>query len=373
MANDFDTLHTTISNIEKLADERKDVEMKPPSLGRIYLVIDTNVFLSHLETLEQFLNTTERLSLDVIFIVPGIVVRELDGLKNRTGQQGFFSRRSSLCIKVQVNSETCDSSGSWRRIIDNDDNDGLIVDCCQYFTRRYPNQVGLVSADNNLCIRCASLSLPVLSPSGPQWSSRRLAQDIYGSAVDLAEFPNTRIQYSANSQIKSEETTIDRMDVDQDESISRIDARSSLHLQVVQHFTSLLMELVGQVGGPEIQGNNGKDSLAASKYAPQWRRGGKPYTSWDSSELLEYLDGKRRIKPTEPSLERFLRPPYKEGSRRGQDWSTMDWLVVLNALKELGDNWNEPAIQESLVSLEPHLEFVFAQPMQIGCKYPSRR
>jgi hypothetical protein len=38
----------------------------------------------------------------------------------------------------------------------------------------------------------------------------------------------------------------------------------------------------------------------------------------------------------------------------------------MNALKDLGDKFHDPSIQESLVWLEPHLQVVFAQNLQIG-------
>jgi hypothetical protein len=144
---------------------------------------------------------------------------------------------------------------------------------------------------------------------------------------------------------------VDAMDVV--EPISRGDARNSLHSQVVRLFTALLSELVGQVGGTEIlenQRGGPPTGLAASKYAPQWMKLRTHYTDWDATALLEYLNTQRPTRESSPPLWQFLKKPYTgSGSRRGQDWSSKDWVQALMELKRVGQAWEDDSILESLV------------------------
>jgi hypothetical protein len=103
------------------------------------LVLDTNILLHHLETIEQFIADVESLSLPVMVVIPGIVICELDGFvaslfirsiflnvrrqKNR-GRLAWFARRASQwllrrvkerrTVKGQANEETCKESGNWK-------------------------------------------------------------------------------------------------------------------------------------------------------------------------------------------------------------------------------------------------------------------
>jgi len=138
-----------------------------------------------------------------------------------------------------------------------------------------------------------------------------------------------------------------------------------LHIQVIDHFRRLLVELVGRVGGPEIHQVRRTDGTAASRYAPQWQRQGRHYLEWSVGEVLEYLDHKKKIPATSPRVEVFLSRPYSNrGARRGQDWSRRDWEVALASLGRIGDIWEEASIAESLRVLESHVEGIFAMKMR---------
>jgi hypothetical protein len=155
------------------------------------------------------------------------------------------------------------------------------------------------------------------------------------------------------------------MDIDDDASeviLLPNHALDSLHMQVIEHFTSLLVELVSRVGGPEIRTTAGPQGAAQSRYAPAWTR--KPYLQWSAHDCLEYLSTKKKLPPSNPRLDLFLTMPYAgRGARRGQDWSRRDWEVSLEALATLGHQWQEISIQESLIHLQPHFQGVFATPM----------
>ena len=159
----------------------------------------------------------------------------------------------------------------------------------------------------------------------------------------------------------------DKMEVDDEgtdlpEVLPPSHALDLLHIQVIEHFTSLLVDLVGRVGGPEIHDSYyaSEEGTLASRYAPQWRTQKRPYLEWTTQEALEYLADKKRMKPTSPRLEVFLSRPYLRGARRGQDWSRRDWEVGLGALEAVGEQWEEVSIGESLRVLRGHVDGIFA-------------
>jgi hypothetical protein len=122
----------------------------------------------------------------------------------------------------------------------------------------------------------------------------------------------------------------------------------------------LLADLVGRHGGLAIQ-----PTEKTSIHAPSWQKTKKHFREWDGPLLLEYLGDRRKMETTRPRLDAFLSKPYTRGGRRGQEWSSQDWLVALRALGRLGETWNETSIGESLAVLKPHLEVVFKQRMDI--------
>lgn len=172
----------------------------------------------------------------------------------------------------------------------------------------------------------------------------------------------------------------DMMDVDEDEDdnsqdalwIGRRDARTSLHLQVVEHFTFLLVDLVTLVGKNEI--SDAQKETSISRYAPSWQRNlnRSSIRDWTGLDLLRYLEYKRNKKTSDrredgSKLGAFLSKPYTPGTgaRPGDAWSKEQWLMALREIKSVGDDFGDPAMQESLVWLEPHLGVVFDQKMEI--------
>lgn len=133
-----------------------------------------------------------------------------------------------------------------------------------------------------------------------------------------------------------------------------------LHLQVIDHFSRLLVELVGRVGGDAVRQTT-KDEANLSRHAPRVRH----YTEWDLADCLEYLNKRRPVKMTSPRPEVFLSKPYSHvGARRGQDWSRKDWEVGLGSLKETSVAWEDLSIGESLTVLEPHLNSIFCMKLR---------
>jgi len=173
-----------------------------------------------------------------------------------------------------------------------------------------------------------------------------------------------------------EENDMD-MDVDEDDlTMTLVDARTSLHIQVINHFKTLLAELVICLEKkiPATADGRSMHAPPPSIHAPKMRpRIPKKISEWNIPELLDYLEAtdptfeKIRGHP-HPCLERFLAEPYtpNSGARRGQDWSRQDWVIALGKMKWIGKRWEANcSISESLRDLHPHLETVFGQAVTI--------
>jgi hypothetical protein len=154
----------------------------------------------------------------------------------------------------------------------------------------------------------------------------------------------------------------DSMDVDDDNATEFLlpsHALDSLHIQVIEHFRGLLQGLALRIGGPDLAGG----SASRSSHAPAFMT--KPYYEWTSAQALEYIGLKRKLPSSEPRLDVFMALPYSvRGARRGQDWPRRAWDQALNALAQLGKDWNAGAIVESVSVLPFHCERIFLMPMR---------
>ncbi|KAG7096837.1 hypothetical protein E1B28_004246 [Marasmius oreades] len=367
--------HAALRRFEEIAND--DVEMKAPLSERTrFVVIDTNIVLHHLDSLIQFVDDVEYQKLPVVVIVPNIVTRELDTKKGTS----WFARHASSwllkksrerkVVKGQAMHETDNRHGLPKT------NDDRILRCAIYFN--HIGQTYLYSGDNNLCMMTEPEHIITITPS-PRISSRDIAKLInWDGLVDLDKFAECHRTYSKYSTITSQESTINEdsmmMDVDGevkqselDFIISRADAKTSLHLQIVDHFTALLAELVSRIHGvnPLLV-----DGASLSIHAPKMVRSAamneprnKNYAEWTATELLDHLERRKSVLPAvKPYLGVFLTKPYYgpyTGARRGEDWSTKDWQVSLSGLRQIAKAWGDQYILESLDEVEKwHLQKV---------------
>lgn len=179
--------------------------------------------------------------------------------------------------------------------------------------------------------------------------------------MDPSQFGHYTASYRNASNVTNsgpaddESMNIDDDDLMTSEVLQPSHALDLLHLQVIDHFSRLLVELVGRVGGEEVR-QTSEAEANTSQHAPRRRH----YTEWSSADCLEYLNKHRPVKLSSPRPEVFLSKPYSHfGARRGQDWSRKDWEVGLGSLKETGTAWGDVSIGESLTVLEPHLNGIF--------------
>lgn len=221
-----------------------------------------------------------------------------------------------------------------------------------------------------LKFRCGEGVLTI-SPDRDTFCSRDIAQALFGLEVSRFRFSKYHPVYR-NSSLQliqdDDDDDDDGMDIDDDDSSiprSRLlhpsHALDLLHLQVIEYFTGLLLELVARIAGPEVQTFSQSNSV--SRYAPTFSQ--KSFGTWSALECFDYLDTKKRLPRTSPRVKNFMTRPYEGvGARRGQDWSRGDWDAALKGLGEIGDQWQEGSIIESVPALELHISRVFAMPMR---------
>ena len=138
----------------------------------------------------------------------------------------------------------------------------------------------------------------------------------------------------------------DAMEVDE-EPIRPSHPLDVLHLEVVEHFSLLLLEVVAQVGGPEVPWH-GPQSGRASRHAPGWAKIG--FAEWTPRESVRYLGRKEGLQASQArldKLESFLTYPDKRGGRKGQDWTRSDWEGCVLTLEEIGRRWENEELGES--------------------------
>lgn len=142
-----------------------------------------------------------------------------------------------------------------------------------------------------------------------------------------------------------------------------------LHLQVIDYFTQLLLDLVVIVGVSEVHRFGNSDT--SSQHAPPYTR--KHISLWTASDCIEYLNSKQSspIPNPNPKVEIFLTKPYHRGARRGQDWTRRDWEVALETLGKVGDLWGVGSmVRGSVEAVKFHVTRIFAMPLRptgVGC------
>jgi hypothetical protein len=121
-----------------------------------------------------------------------------------------------------------------------------------------------------------------------------------------------------------------------------------LHLEVVEHFSHLLLAVVDRVGGPEVPWHGPQQGGQVSQHAPSWARIG--FAEWTPRECVRYLGRKEGLRVRQAELdkaENFLTYPDKRGGRKGQDWTRSDWDSCVVTLEALGLSWEDDEVRES--------------------------
>ncbi|KAI0269113.1 PIN domain-containing protein [Gloeopeniophorella convolvens] len=388
----------TLRQIDEVINQ--DVEMQPLNVREIfYLVVDTNVLLHYLDALQQFVIDIEHhLRMTLQIVVPGIVVSELDRQKTRNDKVAWAARVASTWllekvkerrfVKGQAHEETCKASRKWNvrdageiKKGGSEWNDDLILDCCQYFARPPPHgweprYVALCSGDKNLCLKVESVGIRTLSPSNG-WTSRAIATALFAGApnVDLGAFDGqvSKVQRrtlrfpgtSAGRPLARVNASVgaDAMDIDE-EPIGPSHPLDMLHLELIDHFSQLLLQVVDRVGGPEVPWHE-VPTGRISQHAPGWTR--VKFSEWRPRESIEYLGRKGGEGLSRGNLDRlvhFLEYPDKRGGRKGQDWTRSDWESGVSTLGAIGRSWEDDGLAESVEVLKRYAGATFLQRMR---------
>ena len=209
---------------------------------------------------------------------------------------------------------------------------------------------------------------------GPRkdWSSRAIASSIFGSdacrGFDGYVQSHTRQgRTSAHIQSSSGAVVVDRMNIDIERSAEWIPSHvlDDLHLQLVDHFTILLRELVERIN-PEVARTAGKNAASFSIHAAGFLT--KPFEEWTAADCMEHLGTVRKIPGSAAlRLESFMSKPHckdanARGRRRGQEWTRVQWDLAMQMLERVGNIFGDQAIGESVDLLKIAVEDYFRLP-----------
>ena len=203
------------------------------------------------------------------------------------------------------------------------------------------------------------------------WSSRAIASSIFGSDAcrgfdGYIQSQTRQGRASAHIQSSSGAVVVDRMNIDIEHSAEWIPSHvlDDLHLQLVDHFTILLRELVERID-PEAVNSAGKNGASLSMHAGALT---KPFEEWTAADCVGHLAALRKIPGSSAlRLESFMSKPHcrdanARGRRRGQDWTRVQWDTAIQMLGGVGKSFEDQAIGESVDLLKIAVEDHFRLP-----------
>lgn len=357
---------------------------QPQAITKATVIVDTNVLLDYLMVIQKFVADIEQAEWPSVVVIPSAVISELDWQKNTRKSISWSARAASRWIleklkedkeakvlRVQASNETLEGSGSKGLQPDrNTENDISIRDCCRYFRQNTRDPVFLLSGDINLSIRGESDDIQTLEPR-KDWSSLAIASSIFGS--DACRGFDGYIQSqmrpgrtSAHIQSSTGAVVVDRMNIDIEHSREWIPSHvlDDLHLQLVDHFTILLKELVERIS-PEVVQSAGRNGASLSIHAGVLT---KSFEGWTAADCLEHLATLRKMPGSRAlRLESFMSKPHckdtnARGRRRGQDWTRVQWDTGIQMLERVGKVFEDQAIGESVDLLKIAVEDYFRLP-----------
>ncbi|KAG9019522.1 hypothetical protein FRB90_000831 [Tulasnella sp. 427] len=190
-----------------------DWELTQAKPSSTLVIIDTNVLISQLPLLKstiQQLHSSPN-SFEITFVIPGIVIQELDGLRNSNKQNearradGSMTLVSVSVLARQANDwllplvnrspfirgqKTSESPrGNWMYGRQSMENDDLVIECANYFASTMsilPENMRLLSYDKNIRLKANIEGYDCLGPS-PGWNSSQLLS----SLVNVSQVPRT--------------------------------------------------------------------------------------------------------------------------------------------------------------------------------------
>ncbi|XP_065564611.1 transcriptional protein SWT1-like [Artemia franciscana] len=136
--------------------------------NQLVIVVDTNIWLSHLSILVKLREMAERNVVNMILLIPWIVVHELDCLKSNPELEIVARKAGKYIQRVLENKEiglviqTTQDAKEAESLFDSNVNDDKILKCCLYMKQR-GFDVALLSNDNMLLTKAMGHSMKAFS------------------------------------------------------------------------------------------------------------------------------------------------------------------------------------------------------------------
>ncbi|GMG31877.1 unnamed protein product [Ambrosiozyma monospora] len=167
--------------LKKITKKEQVYANVPDNLKTIFLVVDTNFIISHLELLNDLHKLSTKYKQIYQIIIPITVVSELDGLKTSSSRSLAIRARKAIdwCYAFLHNSDPIVKGQKLSERIERDSKaDNAILDCCLYFKENNAgHMVVLMSNDKNFCVKALTNELLTISHR-PQMTAKLIGDTI---------------------------------------------------------------------------------------------------------------------------------------------------------------------------------------------------
>lgn len=180
----------------------------------IFLVIDTNFIVSHLDILDGLVKLYHDYKESYQLVIPRTTIQELDGLKTSKKHelsQGVVSTKSismlarwanEWCYKNLADSNPLMKIQKFDERLDfNTKKDDAILDCGLYLQKQFPNHlVILLSNDKNFCVKLLAEGILTISYR-PKMSAKLIADRITQENLNRGNGLNFPLENGASDKI----------------------------------------------------------------------------------------------------------------------------------------------------------------------------
>ncbi|KAG8890637.1 hypothetical protein FRB98_007192 [Tulasnella sp. 332] len=148
-------------------------------IGSTTAILDTNILVSCLHLIQQLVHEQmQQNKHEILLVVPGIVIQELDGLRAKEGVS-TSARRANDWLLPRVNRLPCllgqktseSPRGNWMYNREGLHNDDLVLECAEFYMRSHgldQDRVKLITCDKNLQLKAEIEGYGTVAP-GPVW------------------------------------------------------------------------------------------------------------------------------------------------------------------------------------------------------------
>lgn len=237
-----------------------------PPPATLFLVVDTNFIISHLDIVNQLLRLAPSYGLKII--IPITVMKELDGLKNSTktdlGESiGKLARWANNWIYLMLAESNQSVRGQklTEKLDSNTYQDDLILDCCLYIQKHNKKSiVVLLSNDKNFCLKALANDILTVSYR-KSMSAELIATTVYSEAVE--RYGNRPV--------------LELQDIEMAD--PKIEAQKTVHEEHGEYKTRNLNHGMRIESNREITENRPKHQVAANAKMPTNQVNGKSTTN----------------------------------------------------------------------------------------------